>query len=206
MSNLPDLPQDNDPLPATHPSDETLKLLALRRSTLARDMVEPGPSTDQIRDLIRLAARVPDHGKLGPWRFVIFDGDARTRFGDVIAKAFQKAEPSADDKRVQFERDRLVRAPKVVCVVSKVVPHPKAPEWEQVLCAGAACQTMLIGASAMGFAAQWITEWFSYDGDVGAALGLEEGERVAGFIYLGTAKGGLTERRRADTASRISHF
>lgn len=206
MSKLPDLPQDNDPLPSAHPSEDTLKLLALRRSTLAREMTEPGPSEEQIRDLIRMATRVPDHGKLGPWRFVIFEGDARSRLGEAIGAAFQKAEPEADEERVQFERDRLMRAPKVVCVVSKVIDHPKAPEWEQVLCAGATCQTMLIGASAMGFAAQWLTEWYSYDPDVGTALGLEEGERVAGFIYLGTAKGGLTERRRADTASRISHF
>lgn len=206
MSSLPPVPQDNDPLASAHPSDETLRLLALRRSTLAREMIEPGPSSDDVNDLIRLAARVPDHGKLGPWRFIVFEGDARARFGDVVAKAFQKAEPGADEERVQFERDRLMRAPTVVCVISKVTPHPKAPEWEQVLCAGAVCQSMLIGASAMGFAAQWITEWYAYDVDVGTGLGLEEGERVAGFIYLGTAKGDLTERRRADTASRISHF
>lgn len=206
MSNLPDLPQDNDPLPATHASDETLKLLALRRSTLARDMIEPGPSNDEINDLIRLAARVPDHGKLGPWRFVVFEGAARARFGEVIAQAFQKAEPGADEERVQFERERLTRAPKVICVISKVIPHPKAPEWEQILCAGAACQTMLIAANAMGYAAQWITEWYAYDANVGAALDLEEGERVAGFIYLGTANGELTERRRADPASRISRY
>lgn len=206
MPNLPELPRDNDPLPATHPSDETLKLLALRRSTLARDMVEPGPSGEEISDLIRLAARVPDHGKLGPWRFVIFEGDARARFGEVIADAFQKTEPGADEERVQFERDRLIRAPKVICVISKVIPHPKAPEWEQILCAGAACQTMLIAANAMGFAAQWITEWYAYNADVGAALGLEDGERIAGFIYLGTASGELTERRRVDPATRISHF
>ncbi len=206
MPNLPDLPRDNDPLPATHPSDETLKLLALRRSTLARDMCEPGPSTDEINGLIRLAARVPDHGKLGPWRFVIFEGDARARFGEVIAQAFQKAEPGADEERIQFERDRLTRAPKVICVISKVIPHPKAPEWEQILCAGAACQTMLIAANAMGYAAQWITEWYAYDANVGAALDLEGGERVAGFIYLGTANSELTERRRADPVTRISRY
>lgn len=206
MPNLPELPRDNDPLPATHPSDETLKLLALRRSTLARDMVEPGPSSDEINDLIRLAARVPDHGKLGPWRFVVFEGEARARFGDVIAKAFQKTEPDADEERIQFERDRLTRAPKTICVISKVIPHPKAPEWEQILCAGAACQTLLIAANAMGFAAQWITEWYAYNADVDAALGLGEGERIAGFIYLGTAQGELTERRRADPATRISRY
>lgn len=206
MSCLPDIPQDNDPLRATHPSQEALNLLALRRSTLARDMIEPGPSTQQIDDLIRLASRVPDHGKLGPWRFVVFEGEARARFGAVIGAAFEKCEPNADEERVQFERDRLTRAPKVICIISKVIAHPKAPEWEQVLCAGAACQTMLIGASAMGFAAQWLTEWYSYDENVGAGLGLEEGERVAGFIYLGTAKAELSERRRADPATRISHY
>jgi nitroreductase len=206
LTTLPKPPEDNDPLLAARPSQEALDLLALRRSTLARDMIEPGPSTDQINDLIRLATRVPDHGKLGPWRFIVFAGEARARFGDVIGAAFQKAEPEADEERVQFERDRLIRAPKVVCIVSKVIIHPKAPEWEQVLCAGAACQTMLIAANAMGFAAQWLTEWYAYDAEVGEALDLEKGERVAGFIYLGTAKGELTERRRADPTSRISHY
>lgn len=206
MSQLPLAPQDNDSLSATRPSTETLELLALRRSTLAREMTAPGPSQDQINDLIRLGGRVPDHGKLGPWRFIVFANEARIRFGEALAEIFLRNEPGADEERVQFERDRLTRAPVVVAVISKVTPHPKAPEWEQVLCAGATCQTMLIGASAMGFAAQWITEWYAYDSDVDKVLGLEDGERVAGYIYLGTAKSDPTERRRADPAARTSWF
>jgi nitroreductase len=206
LTSLPPLPQDNDPLQSAFASLETLQLLALRRSTLAREMIEPGPSSDEIDDLIRISARVPDHGKLGPWRFIVFEGDARARFGEELAKVFKQDEPGADKERVSFERERLTRAPVVICVVSKVIPHPKAPKWEQVLCAGATCQTMLIGASAMGYGAQWITEWYAYHKEVDAALGLGEGEKVAGFIYLGTAKSEPTERRRASYKDRISHY
>lgn len=206
MSRLPPVPNDSDPLQAAHPSQETLDLLALRRSTLAREMKGPGPSAEEIDDLIRIAARVPDHGKLGPWRFIVFEGDGRLRFGDALAEIFTASEPAADDERIEFERQRLMRAPTVICIVSKVTDHPKAPDWEQILCAGAACQTMLIGASAMGFAAQWITEWYAYDKDVDKVLGLEDGERVAGYMYLGTAKSQPTERRRADYKLRISHY
>lgn len=206
LSRLPDSPQDNDPLRAAHPSQEALDLLALRRSTLAREMAGPGPSRQEITDLIRLAGRVPDHGKLGPWRFIVFEDDARARFGERLAEIFIGNEQGADEERVQFERDRLMRAPVTIAIISTVTPHPKAPEWEQILCAGAACQTMLIGANAMGFAAQWITEWYAYDKDVDAVLGLKEGQRVAGYIYLGTAKSEPTERRRADPAERTSWF
>lgn len=206
MSQLPPAPQDNDALLAARPSQETLNLLALRRSTLAREMVAPGPSRDQINDLIRLGGRVPDHGKLGPWRFVVFENEARARFGESLAEIFARNEPGADEERVQFERDRLTRAPVVIAVISKVIPHPKAPEWEQILCAGATCQTMLIGANAMGYGAQWITEWYAYDKAVDKVLGMEDGERVAGYIYLGTAKSEPTERRRADPAERTSWF
>lgn len=206
MAPLPAQPEDGNPLEASHPSQDVLRLLALRRSTLARNLTGPGPTQEQLDDLIRLGCRVPDHGKLSPWRFVIFQDEARVAFGDVLAKRFQETEPSADETRVQFERERLTRAPVVIAVISCAEPHIKVPEWEQVLSVGAVCQNLLIAASAMGFAAQWITEWYAYDPVIKAKMGLKEDENVAGFIYLGQAVEPLTERKRPLRNNLVTHW
>ena len=206
VSEIPPAPQDCDPLQAAYPSAETLKLLALRRSTLAREMTEPGPSEDELAALIRLAARVPDHGKLGPWRFLIFRGSTREKFGTHLAEIFAERHPGAEQEHIEFERKRFLRAPTVVAVISKTIPHPKAPEWEQILSSGAVCQNFLIAASAMGYAAQWISEWYGYDSEVHGVMGLGEGERVAGFIYLGTATSDPQERRRPSLDQRVSNW
>lgn len=192
----PAAPESGEALAPAHPSAETLALLALRRSTAAKHMSEPGPSPEQRDALIQLGARVPDHGKLFPWRFVVFEGEARARFGDILEARLRELEPDGPDKRYDLERNRFLRAPTVVAVISRVRPEHKIPEWEQVLSAGAACQNLLIGASAMGFAAQWLTEWYAYDDVTTQALGLGENERVAGFIYLGTATQDAEERKR----------
>lgn len=186
----------NAPLKPHFASSETLALLHSRRSTKAKDMTGPGPSRADLEEMLGLASRVPDHGKLAPWRFVVLEGEARSRIGDTIARAFAAAEPSAEAERVDFERNRLMRAPCVVAVVSRVRIGHKIPEWEQLLSAGAVCQTLLIAASAKGFAAQWLTEWYSYDPEVLAALGLAPFERLAGFVYLGTATCPPLERDR----------
>lgn len=189
-------PEENQSLPACRPSRETLELLATRRSTLARAMTGPGPSPDQIETLITLAARVPDHGKLFPWRFIVFEGEARSRFGAVLEDVFRRAEADAPEARYQLERERFERAPVVIAVISDPVDSPKIPHWEQVLSAGAVCQTLLIAASAMGFAAQWLTEWYAYDDATRAAMGLKKSEQAAGFIYLGQAETDPVERPR----------
>ena len=177
---------------------ETLNLLQTRRSVLAINMSEPGPSTDEIDLLLRVGSRVPDHGKLAPWRYVLFEGDARAEFGAVLKQAFVEDFPDADDERIAFEENRFLRAPVIVAVISTAGPHVKVPEWEQILSAGAVCQTILVAATAMGYASQWLTEWYGYDRRVCAALGLAEDERVAGFIYVGTAKEPPTERARPE--------
>ncbi len=206
MTDLPPPPQQNEILEPGGRSDEALKLLALRRSCVARDLCEPGPTASELDELIRIAARVPDHGKLGPWRFFIFEGQARYRFGLEIAHIFQKKNSAASEDRVLFERNRLMRAPTVVCITSNVAPEQKPPVWEQQLSAGAACQTMLIAATAMGYGAQWLTEWYSYDRDVDRVLRLGDNERVAGFLYLGTAPGESKERQRAKWEDRVVRF
>jgi nitroreductase len=176
----------------------TLDLLLSRRSGSAKAMKGPGPSAEQIRTLIACATRVPDHGKLTPWRFVIFEGDARAAFGEVLVRALKTSEPDASDERVTQERNRFMRAPAVIGVISRVREAIPIPEWEQILSAGAACQTLCIAAHAMGFTANWITEWYAYHPHVREALGMKSGERVAGFIYLGHPAADLVDRPRPE--------
>ncbi|MBI3438535.1 MAG: nitroreductase [Proteobacteria bacterium] len=182
-----------------------LALLARRRSTKVGHLIEPGPSDEQVNALLRLAARVPDHGKLGPWRFVIIAGEARARAGEALAGVIAKDE-RVDESRLATARGLLLRAPVCVMVVSSAAPHPKIPEWEQQLSSGAACYGLLLAAHAMGFAGCWLTEWPTYDARARAALNLKEHERIAGFVYLGTPSVQATERFRADLASRVSRF
>lgn len=205
LSVIPPSPRDGELANAVHESAETLALLARRRSSKVAHFVEPGPSGEEIDALVRLAARVPDHGKLGPWRFVVIDGDARTRAGEAIANALA-ATPGMEPARVAAARSHFLRAPAVLMVVSAVTPHPKIPEWEQQLSSGAVCFALLIAAHALGYAGCWLTEWPAYDARARAALGLAEHERVAGFIYLGTARETPQERVRADVEARMSRF
>ena len=169
-------------------------------------MVPPGPDAQQLRDLLEVAARVPDHGKLSPWRFIIFEGDARATFGDVLASRFHNLNPDAEDRYIELERNRFLRAPVVVAVVSRATPHVKIPEWEQVLSAGAVCQNLLVAATAMGFASQWITEWYAFDSEINVAIGLEPHEKVAGFVYLASASESPGERARPVLSDITSHW
>ncbi|MEM9169966.1 MAG: nitroreductase family protein, partial [Pseudomonadota bacterium] len=154
----PDLGED---LPAAWPSQETLAFLARRRSTTARLLAGPGPDAEALSLMLRIAARAPDHRRVTPFRFIVYEGAARTRAGEALAAAFRTMEPGAADDRVAQERARFERAPVVVAVVSKVDPNHKTPEWEQILTAGAVCQNLLLAALASGFAAQWLTEWYA---------------------------------------------
>ena len=184
----------------------TLDLLLTRRSGSAKAMKGPGPSAEQIRTLIACATRVPDHGKLTPWRFVIFEGQARADFGEVLVRALKTNEPEASDERVTQERNRLMRAPAVIAIISRIREGIPIPEWEQILSAGAACQTLCIAAHAMGFVANWITEWYAYHPMVREALGMKSGERVAGFIYLGHPAADLVDRPRPEIDAIATHW
>ena len=185
----------------------TLDLLGRRRSVAPLAMTGPGPDAHQIEALLTLSARVPDHGKLAPWRFVLFEGEARAKAGEIIANVFQADQPDADAARIEIERTRLTRAPLVVAIVSRAAPHVKIPEWEQVLSAGAVCMNMIIAAKAMGFAATWLTEWYSYDRRVLDKLGIAETEKIAGFMHIGRSDAVPEDRVRpvmADITSRFS--
>lgn len=183
-----------------------IELLTSRRSVSTKEMVEPGPSDDQIQTILQAAHRVPDHGKLGPWRFILFQGEGRAKFGQQIAEIYQSTRPEANEKAAEVQRQLPMRAPLVVAVISTAEPHAKIPEWEQVLSAGAACQNLLLAAHSLGFGAQWVTEWYSYDKHVKELLGLKEGHQVAGFIYIGSYKQKPEERVRPDLQERISSW
>ncbi len=193
-------------MPVLNDTTDMLSLLKTRRSTVAKAMVPPGPSPEQTQELLEIAARVPDHGKLAPWRFLLFEGKARSEFGAALAARFQELHPETGEDLIAFEAARFERAPLVIGVVSKVTPDIKIPEWEQQLSAGAVCQNLLIAATAMGFAAQWLTEWYAFDDQIAQVLGLGADERIAGFVYVASRAGDLTERARPDLSERISHW
>ena len=162
-----------------------IDLLLTRRSVLANLMAGPEPNDADLRLILEAAMRVPDHGRLAPWRFVVLRGEARYAVGEVIGASFRRDNPQAAEERVALERARLTRAPVVIAVVSRVHKEHKIPEWEQVLSAGAACQNLLVAALSLGYAAQWLTEWYAYDAAVCHALGLAGEDRLAGFLYIG---------------------
>lgn len=205
VSTIPAQPREGEPADAVRESPETLALLARRRSSKVGHLIAPAPSSAEIDALIHLAARVPDHGKLGPWRFVVFEGDGALRAGDKLAQVIA-GDPGVDEGRLAHTRTLIARGPACVMVVSTAAPHPKIPEWEQQLSAGAVAFSLLVSAHAMGYAGCWLTEWPTYDARARAALGLAEDERIAGFVYLGTAREPASERIRADAATRISRF
>ncbi len=193
------LPENCDRLSASNPSVETLDLLMVRRSLTVKDMTSPGPNKDQIDQLLTIGSRVPDHKKQVPWRYLVISGDSRAKLGKVLRSVFQKNNPETDSSILDFEENRFMRAPLIITVVSTATPeNPKVPEWEQILSAGAVCQNILIAANAMGFAAQWLSEWYAYDEAVLAELGLSANERIAGFIYIGKASKDPAERGRPD--------
>ncbi len=185
---------------------DALHLLRTRRSVKPMELAGPGPDTAEIETLLTIAARVPDHGKLAPWRFIIFEGDGRTAAGEIIAGAFQADRPDATAEQVEFERKRLARAPLVIAVVSRAAEHVKIPIWEQQLSAGAAAMNLVLAAHALGYAASWITEWYAYDRRVLDRFGLAPHERIAGFIHIGTPLARPADRERPKLCEIATRF
>ncbi len=185
---------------------DALSLLQTRRSVKPIELSGPGLSGPEIDTLLTIASRVPDHGKLVPWRFIVFDGHARLAAGEAIAAAFRAKYPTATAEQMEFERKRLARAPLVVAVVSRAAPHVKIPEWEQVLSAGAAAMSLVFAAHALGYAANWITEWYAYDRAVLDALGLAAYEKIAGFIHIGRHASPAEDRPRPPLSEIVTRY
>ncbi|MGE0240771.1 MAG: nitroreductase, partial [Parvibaculaceae bacterium] len=147
-------------------TSSALSLLQTRKSASVKAMGEPGPTPEQLKTILEIAVRVPDHGKLTPWRLVLFEGEARRTFGEIIKARWQALHPDHGADSLAFQAGLFVRAPTVLVIVSKAGPHVKIPEWEQLLSAGALSQNLLLAAAALGVGAQWNTDWIAYDPEI----------------------------------------
>jgi nitroreductase len=186
----------------THP---LVELLTTRRSVKPLMMTAGGPSEEEIEMILTVACRTPDHGKLVPWRFIVFSGAARERAGEVIVETYKADHPGADADTLAFERNRLARAPLVIAVVSRARAHAKIPEWEQLLSCGAVCMNLTLAANALGYGTNWLTEWYGYDRRVLDRLGLGPHERMAGFLHVGRSDAPVQDRERPALADVVTY-
>ena len=188
------------------PSAEMLSYLQARRSCPLKNMGGPGPDAAQLQNILQAASRVPDHGKMFPWHFIVFNGDARAQAGALLAHAWQQENPAqAEPAKLELEAARFTRAPLVIGVISRL-REGKHAFWEQILSAGAACQNLCLAANALGFGTNWLTEWYAYSPAFKTALGLDKRDHVAGFIYIGTPTTAPEERDRPDLAAITTHW
>ena len=183
-----------------------LDALRTRRSPRLKDLVEPGPSETQLHDILTIAARVPDHARLVPWRFITIFGEGRDRLNAAVGERFDALHPDANEAQRERARTRMAHAPLVVAVVYRPDEHPNVPEIEQALSAGAACMNLIHACNAYGFGALWLTEWYAFDRVVLSALGLEEHEHIAGFMHIGTQAEARDERARPELADIVTVF
>jgi len=185
---------------------DPLHVLDTRRSVPSKQLGEPGPDHATLLRMLASAVRVPDHGKLVPFRFIRLQGEARHALGDLLAARTLHLQPDAADAVVEKDRARFSHAPVIVTVVARLTPGHKVPEQEQLLTAGSVCFALLQAAQALGFGAQWLTGWMAYDAAVAATLGLSADERIAGFIHIGTPKMEAPERERPDPALLLTDW
>jgi nitroreductase len=185
---------------------DPLSFLKSRKSIPSVFLGAPGPSDAELAEMLAVAVHVPDHGKLAPWRFLVFSGDARGAAGDLLAAIFKAKNPEAPAAKVEEERKRMLDAPLIVAVVSTATPHVKIPEWEQVLSAGNVALSLVFAAHALGYAAHWRTGFIAYDADARRAFGVSDAERIIAVVHIGTAKAPPTERPRPDPATLVTRW
>ena len=184
-----------------------INFLAQRRSVKPDKLLAPGPSAAELAQILTIGTRVPDHKKLAPWRFIVFEGGARQQIGEVFAQACLREERETPSHvRLDMERARFQRAPLVVGVISTIKPKPGAPEWEQILSAGAVCFNVCLAANALGYGTSWITEWVAYSPFVRETLALGGNERVAGFVHIGRPGEKPEERERPVVDDLITRY
>ncbi len=185
--------------------EAVIDYLLHRRSVPLKQITEPGPSKEQINTILQAASRVPDHGKLFPWYFIVIEGDARAQIGEIIEWAWREQDPHAAPAKLELERERFMRAPTIIGVISRV-RMAKHPMWEQILSAGAVCQNLCLAANALGFGTNWLTEWYSYDETFRSELGLGKQDHVAGFVFIGTPSEQPQERDRPDLNEIVTYW
>jgi nitroreductase len=198
---VPEAPEFGEPLPVEAAPD-VLRFLARRRSASALTLRAPGPGPEELKTLLALAARAPDHGKLAPWRFVVLEGAGKAAF---IAGLEAIAAAREDAPKALAKLGKIKVPPLTVAVVSHYAPG-EIPEWEQRLSAGAVCTMLIIAAQALGYGANWITDWYAYDEAANTLLGLRGGEKVAGFVHIGAPAEAPQERIRPDLAALVTRW
>jgi len=180
--------------------------LLTRRSVGSAFLKEPGPDAAELEQMLTIATRVPDHGKLTPWRLVVIEGDARQKAGDRLAEIAARKNPNADAASIEMERGRFLPAPLTIGVISAPKPNPKIPEIEQLLSAGNVAFNLVHAAHALGFAASWVTRWYAFDPEAAAMLGAREGERFVGFVQIGTSTAVMEDRDRPRLDDIVSRW
>ncbi|MGJ8527742.1 nitroreductase family protein [Maritalea sp.] len=180
--------------------------LKTRRSITASFLAEPGPSESQLAELFEIATRVPDHGKIVPWRLVVIAGAERAKAGEKLAELMLQRNPETPNELLDAERNRFLPAPLTIGVISTAKLHAKVPKIEQELSAGCVCFNLLHGANALGFAAHWVTRWFAFDVDAAKILGAKTDEYFAGFIHIGTPTVAPQERPRPAVEDVVQYW
>ncbi|WP_233843379.1 nitroreductase [Dyella sp. 2HG41-7] len=183
-----------------------LALLQQRHSAPSRQLGEPAPDAETLRTMLEAAIRVPDHGKLVPFRLIALRGDAKLKFGATLAERAIRNNPNLPEAKREKERLRYTFAPLVLVVVARIDQDAGIPEIEQKLCAGNVAYNVLLGAYAMGYGAQWLTGWAAYDRDVAAMLELAENECVIGFVHIGTPQSEIPDRDRPALNDLLSEW
>ena len=182
-----------------------IELLATRRSVLAAQLVEPGPDADALQTMLEAAVRVPDHGRLTPWRLAVIGKAAQAALGELFVAEFAREQPEAGQDRLQLERVRPQRSPVLVVVSSRTERGHAIPEVEQLLSCGNVCMNLLHAATALGFGAQWVTNWPAYNATIKAALAIPADEHLVGFIHIGTPRNPPSERERPELSDVVRH-
>ncbi len=185
---------------------DTLKLLKTRRSPRVTDLAAPGPNAAELETLLTIASRVPDHGKLAPWRFLVMQGDKKKAFAEALVPLFRQSHPEATEDQLKKEPARFSNSPLVIAVISRAGKHAKIPEWEQVLSAGAACMNLVVAAHALGYGAAWLTGWAAYERPALDLLGIGSDERIAGYVHIGTPAMQQDERPRPQLSDVVKYL
>jgi nitroreductase len=194
-----------EPLFTAKKCETTLNYLLRRRSCPMKFITEPGPSNNEIQTILTVASRVPDHGKLFPWYFIVISGDNKQKLASLLRDTWKKEDPKATDAKLQLEYERFNRAPVIIVVVSKI-REGKAPVWEQILSAGAATQNLILAASCLGYASNWVTEWYTYSKAFRQLLGVSDNENIAGFVYIGSKEEEPMERDRPELENIVTYW
>jgi len=189
------------------PANQALRdYLKTRRSVGIGFLKDPGPTAEELNEILAIGTRVPDHGKFEPWRLVVISGDARVAAGEMLAAIRKARMPEIDEASLEIERKQFLPAPVTVGVILSPKPNPKAPEMEQLLSAGNVCFNLSHAAFALGFAASWTNRWYGFDTEAQQMLGARGGERFVGFVHIGTPTTVIEDRDRPDLSKVVTHW